>query len=170
VPSTSPTLDIGNMAITDHPPAYMLGRRKEPVRVRNVFVVGLSFGLLAFVFALVWLDEGVRERVMRVIDGAKPAVKTAVVDEKPVVERRVRIRVKTTPADTNVFEAMQKGLPVLLGTAPLTLDWRMREGEPRTLVVKKHGFADARTEVQLPAGAVVEPVRIEIDVQLTPAR
>jgi serine/threonine protein kinase len=168
VPSTSPTLDIGNVAITDHPPSYMLARRKEPAPKRSVFVIGLSFGLIAFVIGIVFFDAGARAWFTSVLD--RETVPAAVVDEAPVVERRVRIRVKTVPKDAHVFESTTGGLPVLLGTAPLTLDWRMRVGTPRTLVVKKHGYADARTDVRLPPGEMGEPVQLEIDVELTPAR
>jgi serine/threonine protein kinase len=169
-PSTSPTLDIGNVPITDHPPTYMLGRRKEPTPKRNVFIIGISFGLLVFLVGLVVLDADVRDRIASALGREMPKEQTPVVDGKPIIEHRARIRVKTTPADANVFEAPSSGLPVLLGTAPLTLDWRMREGEPRTIVIKKHGFADARTEVRIPIGVHQEPVQLEIDVQLTPAR
>jgi len=166
LPSTSPTLDIGGIAIADEPPPSMRARRREPSRLRGVFAFGLVFGLVAFIAGLLFLDEDLRARLL----GRSSPTPTPVVEDAPVVEKRARIRVVTKPADASVLEHVEGGLPVLLGTAPLTLDWRLREGTPRTLVVRRQGFADARTDVRLPPGASTEPVLLEVEIALTPAR
>lgn len=134
--------------------------------MRTVFAFGLVFGLAAFVVAAVFLDEDLRMRVFGGPVVAPPPVEPAV----PVVEKRARIRVVTKPADASILEHVEGGLPVLLGTAPLTLDWRLRDGAPRILLVKRQGFADARTEVRLPPGESAEPVLLEVEIALTPAR